>query len=295
MTISLLSFIYGLSGKGYLNRIVFPTLKKKLVNLICVITEVSYLYLLFITLFVRTFKKCYNLLRVNIKGLPMEYTAYYRVSTRQQGNSGLGLEAQKTAVSNFIKSRGATEVPPPFIEVESGKNNNRPKLKQAIKHCKQNGTTLLIAKLDRLSRNASFILNLKDELQQANVEFIACDMPQANTLTLGIMAVMAQHEAEIISERTKAGLAEAKRRGVELGNPENLTDEAREKAHASISRKARTDQSVRHAFHFIKPLRDRGLSYGKIADQLNSEGYKTRTGKDFHAIQVQRIYKRLSD
>ena len=224
----------------------------------------------------------------------MDYTAYYRVSTRQQGNSGLGLEAQKTAVSNFIKSRGAIEVPPPFIEVESGKNNDRPELKKAIKHCKQNGTTLLIAKLDRLSRNASFILNLKDELNQANVEFVACDMPQANTLTLGIMAVMAQHEAEIISERTKAGLAEAKRRGVQLGNPENLTDDARKKAHASISKKARNDQTVRHAFHFIKPLREQGISYNQIADELNTEGYKTRTGKDFHAIQVQRIYKRLT-
>ena len=228
-------------------------------------------------------------------GFRMKYTAYYRVSTRQQGNSGLGLEAQKTAVSNFIKSRGAKEVPPPFVEVESGKNNDRPKLKQAIKHCKKHGTTLLIAKLDRLSRNASFILNLKDELQQANVEFIACDMPQANTLTLGIMAVMAQHEAEMISERTKAGLAEAKRRGVQLGSPENLTEEAREKAHASISKKARNDQTVRHAFHFIKPLKEKGLSYAKIAHELNTEGYKTRTGKEFHAIQVQRIYKRLSE
>lgn len=223
----------------------------------------------------------------------MNYTAYYRVSTRQQGISGLGLEAQKTAVSNFIKSRGAQEVPPPFIEVESGKNNDRPQLKEAIKHCKQNGTTLLIAKLDRLSRNASFILNLKDDLNESNVEFIACDMPQANTLTLGIMAVMAQHEAEIISERTKAGLAEAKRRGVQLGNPENLTDQAREKAHESIRTKARNDQVVRHAFHFIKPLRDQGVTYAEIAIRLNLEGYKTRRGKDFHAIQVQRIYQRL--
>lgn len=224
----------------------------------------------------------------------IKYTAYYRVSTKQQGNSGLGLEAQKTAVANFIKSRGAIEVPPPFVEVESGKNNDRPELRKAIDFCKKSGSTLLIAKLDRLSRNASFIFQLRDELQRANVDFIACDLPEANTLTLGIMASMAQHEAEIISQRTKAGLAEAKRRGVKLGNPNNLTPEAKAKARKTISDSARTDKSVRHAFHFIEPLRKAGQSFASIAKQLNSEGYRTRTGKDFHAIQVKRIFDRLS-
>ena len=225
----------------------------------------------------------------------MEYVAYYRVSTKRQGVSGLGLEAQKTAVANFIKRQGATELPPPFIEIESGKNADRPKLKQAVDHCKKHGAKLLIAKLDRLSRDAPFILNLKNELEQANVDFTVCDMPQANALTIGIMAVMADHEGKEISKRTKAGLAEAKKRGVQLGTPDNLTDEAREKAHETISKKARTDTTVRHAFHYIKPLRDRGLSYDKIAAELNAEGYKTRTGKEFHAIQVQRIYKRLTE
>lgn len=224
----------------------------------------------------------------------MRYTAYYRVSTKQQGNSGLGLEAQKTAVASFIKSRGAEEVPPPFIEVESGKNNDRPELRKAIDHCKRNGTTLLIAKLDRLSRNAAFIFQLRDELQRADVDFIACDLPEANTLTLGIMATMAQHEAELISQRTKAGLAEAKRRGVKLGNPQNLTQDAKDKAHKAISEKARTAQSVRHAFHYIEPLRKAGQTYTAIAEKLNDEGYRTRTGKDFHATQVKRIFDRLS-
>src|SRR6056297_1708444 len=132
-----------------------------------------------------------------------KFIAYYRVSTKQQGASGLGLEAQKTAVKNFIHSRGASEIPPPFTEIESGKNDDRQELRKAISRCKETGATLLIAKLDRLSRNASFIFTLRDELQQAGVDFIACDMPEANTLTIGIMATMAQHEREIISKRTK--------------------------------------------------------------------------------------------
>jgi len=108
------------------------------------------------------------------------------------------------------------------------------------------------------------------------------------------MASMAQHEAEIISQRIKAALAEAKRRGVKLGNPNNLTPEAKAKARKTISDSARTDKSVRHAFHFIEPLRKAGQSFASIAKQLNSEGYRTRTGKDFHAIQVKRIFDRLS-
>lgn len=226
----------------------------------------------------------------------MDYIAYYRVSTKQQGQSGLGIEAQKTAVANFIKSRGGSEIPPPFTEIESGKNNNRPELRKAINRCKQTGATLLIAKLDRLSRNASFIFQLKDELQKAGVEFIACDMPEANTLTIGIMATIAQHERETISQRTKDGIKESEvyKKG-NWGNPENLTEQARSKAHKTISEKARTDKAVRHAFHFIKPLREQGVSYNKIADRLNAEGYRTRSGGEFHASQVSRIWKRLSE
>ncbi len=223
----------------------------------------------------------------------MKFIAYYRVSTKQQGASGLGMDAQKTAVKQFITSRGGLEIPPPFTEIESGKDDDRPELRKAINRCKETGATLLIAKIDRLSRNASFIFTLRDELQQAGVDFIACDMPEANTLTIGIMATMAQHEREIISKRTKEGLAEAKKRGVQLGNPQNLTQDAKDKAHRTISRKALTAKEVRHAFHFIKPLREAGDSFQSIADKLNSEGYRTRTGKQFHASQVSRIWKRL--
>lgn len=222
-----------------------------------------------------------------------KFVVYYRVSTKQQGNSGLGLEAQKSAVASFLAARGAQEIPPAFTEIESGNNGDRPQLKKAIERAKETGATLLIAKLDRLSRNVSFIFDLKADLEAAGIGFVACDLPEANTLTLGIMATMAQHEREIISQRTRAGLQEAKRRGRKLGNPANLTDTARKKGHGVISEKARNDQAVRHAYHFIKPRRDQGLSYQQIADELNAEGYRTRTGKAFHAAQVQRIYNRI--
>ncbi len=224
----------------------------------------------------------------------MKYVVYYRVSSKQQGQSGLGLESQKTAVEQYLASNKAEEIPPSFREVESGKNNHRPELRKAIDRCKETGSCLLIAKLDRLARNVAFIFHLKEELQSAGVDFVALDLPDANTLTLGIMASMAQHEREIISERTKAGLQEAKRRGKRLGSPQNLTDEARKKAHASISKKAREDQSVRYAWHFIKPRREAGMSFQLIADELNREGYRTRKDRKFHAQQVYNIWKRFN-
>lgn len=224
-----------------------------------------------------------------------KFIAYYRVSTKQQGDSGLGLDAQKRDVKRFIESRNGKQVQPPFVEVESGKNDQRPELKKAIQRCKQTGSKLLIAKLDRLSRNASFIMNLRTELQKAGVDFVACDMPNANTLTIGVMATLAQHEREMISERTKKGLAEAKARGVELGTPENLTDEAREKGINTVQENARNNTAWRHAYHFIKPLREKGMSYNKIANKLNAEGYSTRSGKEFHASQVSRVWKRFND
>jgi len=225
----------------------------------------------------------------------MKYVVYYRVSSKQQGESGLGLEAQKQAVESFLQVNKAESIPPSFTEVESGRKNNRPELLKAIERCKETGSTLLIAKLDRLARNASFILNLKDDLAKYKIGFTAVDMPDANTLTIGIMALMAQQEAEFISERTKAGLKVAKAKGIVLGakGRYNLTDEAKRKAHETISRNAREDQSVRHAWHFIRPLREQGITYQKIADELNKEGYRTRTGKQFHAQQVLNIYRRF--
>jgi len=224
-----------------------------------------------------------------------KYIVYYRVSTKEQGISGLGIDAQKTAVQSFLKQAKAEEIPPSFTEIESGKNNKRPELRKAINRCKETGATLLIAKLDRLSRNIAFIFTLKEELHTAGVDFKALDLPEANTLTLGIMASMAQHEREIISQRTKAGLKEAKARGKILGNPSNLTDESRRRATLSITTNAREDTNTRHAFHFIKPRKEQGQTFQSIADQLNAEGYTTRRGKAFHAWQVYNIYKRFTE
>jgi DNA invertase Pin-like site-specific DNA recombinase len=223
----------------------------------------------------------------------MKYIAYYRVSTKRQEQSGLGLQAQHTSVTNFLKARGITQEPPSYVEAESGKDADRAQLREAISHAKRDGATLLVAKLDRLSRDVAFIFALKTELEKAHIDFLVCDMPEANTLTLGIMASMAQHEREIIGKRTKAGLDEARKRGTKLGTPENLTLEARQRAHKAISDKAINDQASRFAFHFIKPLREKGIAYRTIATQLNAEGYRTTQGTLFHAIQVKRIHDRF--
>lgn len=224
----------------------------------------------------------------------MKYVTYYRVSTKRQGDSGLGLEAQQTLVNQYLKNNGAVEIPPCFTEVESGRKNNRPELRKAIDRCKEVGATLLIAKIDRLARDVGFIFTLKEELERAGVGFVACDLPDANTLTLGILASFAQHESERISQRIKAAMAEGKRRGATYGTPGNLTSTAKEKARKTISHLARTDKTVRYAWHFIRPLREKGLSWKKIADQLNEEGYRTRKGKQFHPQQVLNIWKRFA-
>src|SRR4051812_28797859 len=143
----------------------------------------------------------------------MKVVNYLRVSTRKQGTSGLGLEAQRHAVEAFAASRRA-KVVETFVEVESGKINARPELQKALHLAKVTGAKLVIAKLDRLSRNAAFLLTLRD----SGVKFVAADMPEANNLTIGVLAVIAEHERETISKRTREALAVAKRRK-KLGNP----------------------------------------------------------------------------
>ena len=219
-----------------------------------------------------------------------KYVAYYRVSTKKQGKSGLGLDAQRDTVSKFIKRNG-DRIIAEFTEVESGKNNDRLELSKAIEMANENDATLVIAKLDRLSRNVSFISQLMDE----KVKFVCCDMPEANELTIHIFAAMAQFERKRISERIKEALDAKRVREPDWkpGNPQNLTKEARQMAYDSISRKAREDKGVRHAFHFIRPLREQGLSYDKIAAMLNKEKYRTRRGKKFSGWQVWKIDKRF--
>ena len=144
---------------------------------------------------------------------PLSHVAYYRVSTKQQGQSGLGLEAQRTQVMSFLG--GQAPLVREFIEVESGKRNSRPQLLEALAFAKLNKARLVIAKLDRLSRNAGFIFALKD----SGVDFVCADMPDANTLTIGIFATLAQHERELIGERTRKALAIKKQQGFVLGSP----------------------------------------------------------------------------
>jgi len=216
----------------------------------------------------------------------MKYVTYCRVSTKEQGESGLGLEAQKSVINNFVSKSGG-EVISSYTDIESGANNNRPQLTLAIADAKKNDATLIIAKLDRLSRNVSFIYQLKD----SDVKFVCCETPNANNLTIGILAIIAQEERELISSRTKAALAEKKKQGIKLGNPQNLTESAREKAYESNRRKAAENLNNKRAKAMIDTLIP-GMSYKAAAEQLNNTGFTTSTGKQFSPMSVQRIYLR---
>ena len=143
-----------------------------------------------------------------------KFVAYYRVSTDRQGKSGLGLDAQREAVTSYLNG-GSWQLVQEFVEVESGKRADRPQLAAALAACRKHKAKLVIAKLDRLSRNLAFVATL----MESGVEFVAVDNPHANKLTIHILAAVAQHEREMISERTKAALAAARARGTQLGNP----------------------------------------------------------------------------
>ena len=217
------------------------------------------------------------------------YIAYYRVSTQAQGSSGLGLDAQRASVLNFIHHNGNTLVDE-YTEIESGSHDQRPMLLKAIEAAKSNDACLCIAKLDRLSRNVSFIANL----MESNVPFVACDIPEATPLTLHIFAAMAEFERKRISERTKEAFAAKKRREPNFKwSTKNLTNDGRVKGQATISKNARTDQNNRHAYWRIKPLRESGMSFQRIAERLNDENYRTRLGCAFHAAQVRNVWKRM--
>lgn len=216
----------------------------------------------------------------------MDYIAYYRVSTQQQGRSGLGIEAQQQTVRKFLKE--GDQLIEQYTEVESGKRNNRPQLEKAISQVQSTGSTLLIAKLDRLSRNAGFIFMLRD----TGIPFIAADMPDANHLTVGLMAVLADHERQLISERTRAALQALKARGKELGSPDNFTDIVRERGRKTMQQKAYHHANNRRAGLLSISLYQQGNSYASIARQLNEYGFKTRRGKDFSHVQVKRLIER---
>jgi DNA invertase Pin-like site-specific DNA recombinase len=218
----------------------------------------------------------------------MKYISYYRVSTKKQELSGLGLEAQKTAVKKFLNQDNILIAE--YQEAESGKDNERPQLKKAIEQCKTTGAILLIAKLDRLSRNAAFILTLRD----SKVEFVCVDMPTASSVTIGIMAILAQDERERISQRTKVALAELKARGVNLGSPQNLTANSRVRSLEVRKINALGNENNKKASAFISSLRKDNLSYSKIASVLNENGFKASRGGNFTASQVLILHNRCN-
>jgi DNA invertase Pin-like site-specific DNA recombinase len=205
-----------------------------------------------------------------------KFVSYIRVSTAKQGASGLGMEAQKEAISRYLNG-GSWELLSEFVEVESGKKADRPELTKALQHCQMTGATLVIAKLDRLSRDLHFI----SSLQKAGIEFTACDMPSANKFTVHIFAALAEHEREMISQRTKAALAALKARGVKLGKPENLTKAAADKgaAMASEARTVKADEFAAQVAPLIAGYRDQGMSLNGIAAKLNADSILTARGK----------------
>jgi DNA invertase Pin-like site-specific DNA recombinase len=222
---------------------------------------------------------------------PRNFVLYRRVSTQKQGRSGLGLDAQQAAVDAFLAAQGG-RVLATYTEVESGKRaDNRPQLAAALLRCRQTRATLLVAKLDRLSRNAGFLLTLRD----SGVRFIAADMPDANELTVGIMALMAQQEREAIGARTKAALAAARARGTRLGNPRLKPGTAR-------AAKAAREALTTHANVRANELRDvvddaranGAQSLREIAAHLNGLHIATPRGGEWTATAVKRLLARLA-
>ena len=235
-------------------------------------------------------------------GRDRKLVAYLRVSTDKQGIRGLGIEAQRKAVHDFAQRNGsAAALLAEYVEVESGRRADRPELWKAIDHARNAGALLVIAKLDRLSRDVHFLTGL----DKAGVEFIACDMPNANRLTITILAAVAEHEREMISQRTKAALAIAKsriaatgqrghRQVKRLGNPfgaRHLQGSSNEKAVAAI--KARADDSAYRVNRAINHIDgSANMSDHKLAEALNAQGVLSPRGGRWHATSVARIRKR---
>jgi DNA invertase Pin-like site-specific DNA recombinase len=213
------------------------------------------------------------------------WISYLRVSTDRQGASGLGLEAQRKAVEDYLNG-GSWKLAAEYVEIESGKrSNNRPQLAAALAACKKHKAKLVIAKLDRLARNVHFISGLMD----AGVEFVACDMPHANKLTIHILAAVAEHEREAISARTKAALAAAKARGKQLGGPK--LDEARIKGRAALV--ANADRFAANTLPIIKQIQSSGVTTLRgIAVALAARGVPTARGGAWTPVQVSNLMRR---
>lgn len=219
-----------------------------------------------------------------------KFVSYLRVSTDKQGRSGLGLEAQRQAVADYLNG-GRWQLLAEFVEVESGSRDERPKLAEALALCRLHGAVLVIAKLDRLSRDAHFLLGL----QKANVRFVAADMPEANEMVVGIMAVVAQAERKMISARTKAALAAAKAKGITLGRPENLRNQEAGRERGRAQRTKAAGERAADLRPIIADVQASGAaSLRAIAAGLNQRGIPTARGGSWSAVQVKRVMERTA-
>lgn len=206
----------------------------------------------------------------------MNYISYCRVSTEEQGTSGLGIEAQQAAIRSYLNGREPLDE---YIEIESGRQaSNRPILQTALSRCRATGSTLLVAKLDRLSRETNFIT----QLQKDGFSFVIADMPSADTFMTQIYAAVAQQERKMISERTKAALAAAKARGVKLGGNRGKITELQQRAASlkgAITRKNQADAFALELAPMIKNYQQQRLNLSQIAASLNSSHILTARGK----------------
>jgi DNA invertase Pin-like site-specific DNA recombinase len=219
-----------------------------------------------------------------------KFISYLRVSTARQGASGLGLEAQREAVSRYLNG-GRWQLVQEIVEVESGKRNDRPAIAEALRLCRLHKATLVIAKLDRLARNVHFI----SSLMESGVDFVACDFPEANRLTVHILAAVAEHEASMISSRTKAALQAAKARGVALGGQRGSLERMKGMAAKGTRMSATVRQEAAakrrdDLLPVIEELRGNGAtSLRAIAERLNGAGLTTARGGRWTATQVMRV------
>ena len=219
-----------------------------------------------------------------------QYVAYLRVSTQKQGYSGLGLEAQREIIQKYLC--GKTPVAE-YIEIESGRKKNRPKLKEALTLCRKDGATLIVAKLDRLARSVSFLSNLLE----SDVDIVFCDFPQANKMMLHILSAISQYEAELIATRTKSALQAKKARGCKLGNPEHLMERHEQAIQNSIrTRKDKADNNPnnKRAVAMLRTLVKEEHTLQEMTDILNSEGFVTSQGCSFSKSTVYKLIKRYN-
>lgn len=218
------------------------------------------------------------------------YVSYLRQSTKKQSLSNLGIEAQREIIQKYL---GQIKPIAEFVETESGKKTDRPKLAEALELCRKTKSTLIVAKLDRLSRNVAFT----SKLLESDVEIKFCDFPEANRLVLHIIASIAEYEAGLISTRTKQALKAKKARGVRLGKPENLVNnlgKAISNSNLTNRQKALDNDNNRRAIAMLKVMANQDLSLSEMARRLNEEGFVTSQGKQFTAWQVSVLLKRYN-